>query len=302
MHPRLQVLEKRFSPSILTPLYEPLFEQHQLKVYLKRDDLLDPIISGNKWRKLKYSLNHALTLDKNTLVSMGGAYSNHLHALAFTGKLLNLKTKGFIRGERPKYLNPTLRDLLKWGMTLEFISRSDYRQLRTYQHYDALPDLNANEYWLPEGGTSELALKGVAELIDEINQPFDWICSPCGTGTTLAGMINAVSKECQVLGISALKGGDFLRNEVKSLLSTEIGVRENWSINLNYHFGGFAKTKPELLTFIMQFEQDHGIEIEPIYSGKMLFALYDLIGQGYFNAGSSIIAMHTGGLQGKRSA
>lgn len=297
---RLQILEQQFQSSLLNPLNDPLFKQHQIKVWLKRDDLLHPIISGNKWRKLKYSLNHGLLLGKNTFVSMGGAYSNHLHALAFTGKLLNIKTRAFIRGEQPKHLNPTLRDLLNWGMSLEFISRSDYSALRVYKNYDSLPDLKNNEYWLPEGGALTFALQGVNELVTEIKQPFEWICCPCGTGTTLAGIIQAVPEQTQVLGISALKGGGFLNDEVKQWLPEPIKSQKNWQINPHYHFGGFAKTKPILFDFIHQFEQTQGITIEPVYSGKMLFALYDLISQGYFKAGASIIAVHTGGLQGKR--
>ncbi len=231
---------------------------------------------------------------------MGGAYSNHLHALALTGKLLNIKTHAFIRGEQPKHLNPTLRDLLNWEMSLAFISRSDYKALRAYKNDDSHPDLKTNEYWLPEGGALAFASKGVRELVTEINQPFDWICCPCGTGTTLAGIIQAVPEQTQVLGISALKGGDFLNDAVKQWLPESVKSQKNWQINTKYHFGGFAKTRPNLLNFINQFEQTQGIAIEPVYSGKMLFALYDLISQGYFKSGSSIIAVHTGGLQGKR--
>jgi 1-aminocyclopropane-1-carboxylate deaminase len=296
----LQILEQQFQPSLLSPLDDPLFKQHQIKVWLKRDDLLHPIISGNKWRKLKYSLNYGLSLEKNTFVSMGGAYSNHLHALAFTGKLLNIKTCAFIRGEQPKHLNPTLCDLLNWGMSLEFISRSDYKALRAYKNYDSLPNIKSNEYWLPEGGALILALQGVGELVTEIKSSFDWICCPCGTGATLAGIIQAVPEQTQVLGISALKGGDFLNDEVKQWLPEFMKSQKNWRINTHYHFGGFAKTKINLLDFINQFEKNQGIAIEPVYSGKMLFALYDLISQGYFKAGASIIAVHTGGLQGKR--
>jgi len=289
----LQILEQQLQPSLLSPLIDSLFKQHKIKVWLKRDDLLHPIISGNKWRKLKYSLNHGLSLEKDMFVSMGGAYSNHLHALAFTGKLLNIKTCALIRGEQPKHLNPTLRDLLNWGMSLEFISRSDYSALRAYKNYDSHPDLKNNEYWLPEGGALKFALQGVNELVTEIKQPFEWICCPCGTGTTLAGIIKAVPEQTKVLGISALKGGDFLNNEVKQWLPKSIKSQQNWRINTAYHFGGFAKTTPNLLNFINQFQQIQGIAIEPVYSGKMLFALYDLISQGYFKQGTSIIAVHT---------
>lgn len=300
MHPALVSLEKGFASSLLQPLSDPLFKARRLEVWVKRDDLLHPVISGNKWRKLKYILNHALSLEKDTVVSMGGAYSNHLHALALTGKLLNLKTRAFVRGERPKSLNPTLKDLENWDMKLNFISRSDYRLLRGYKEHDALTDLKNSEYWLPEGGALSLALQGVGELVEEIGQLFDCICSPCGTGTTLAGIIQAVPAQTQVLGFAALKGASFLHDDITQLLPEEKVERQNWQINTDYHFGGFAKTAPSLLEFIDGFERRHKIPVEPIYSGKMLFALYDLIELGYFSPGSRIIALHTGGLQGKR--
>lgn len=300
INPKLQLLEQQFNPSTLSLLDDPLFKSHQLEVWIKRDDLLHPVISGNKWRKLKYSLNHALALEKNTLISMGGAYSNHLHALALAGKLLNVKTRAFIRGEQPKQLNPTLQDLIDWDMELKFISRSDYRDLREFKSFDALADLKANEYWIPEGGALTFALQGVGELVSEIDSTYDFICSPCGTGTTLAGIIKAVPEYVHVLGFSALKGGGFLNDDVRQLLPPSIAKQQNWQINTDYHFGGFAKTNATLFSFIEQFEQRHAIPLEPIYSGKMLFALYDLISQNYFEKGSRIIAVHTGGLQGKR--
>ena len=296
---RLQHLEQQFNSSTLQQLNSPLFKQHGVEVWVKRDDLLHPIISGNKWRKLKYCLNHALELNKESLISMGGAYSNHLHALAFTGKCLNLKTRAFIRGEQPQQLNPTLKDLLDWGMELNFISRSDYKALRAFKHFDTLPDLNSNEYWLPEGGALEFALKGVGECIHEIDREYDIICAPCGTGTTLAGIINAAPKDTQVLGFTALKGASFLNTDIQQQLPTHKNFPQ-WQINLDYHFGGFAKTQPKLLHFINEFEHSHGITLEPIYSGKMFYGLHELIQQNAFKAGSKIIAIHTGGLQGKR--
>jgi len=299
IHQRLQQLEQHFNLSTLQQLDEPLFTQYEVKVWVKRDDLLHPIISGNKWRKLKYCLNHALELNKDTLISMGGAYSNHLHALAYVGKLLNLKTRAFIRGERPKQLNPTLKDLLDWGMELNFVSRSDYRVLRAFKCFDALPDLKPNQYWLPEGGALEFALKGVGECVDEIKIEYDIICAPCGTGTTLAGIISAVPKEKQVLGFAALKGAGYLNDEIQQQLPSNKKLPQ-WQINLDYHFGGFAKTKPHLQRFMRTFEHKHNIPLETIYSGKMFYALYELIQQNTFKAGSKIIAIHTGGLQGKR--
>ena len=264
---------------------------------MKRDDLLHPIISGNKWRKLKYSLDQALSSGADTLISMGGTYSNHLHALAFAGKALGLKTIGLIRGEQPETLTQSLDDMQNWGMELKFVSRSDYRLLRQYKGWNDLPGSKPRHYWLPEGGAQALALKGVAELVNEIEIAYDILCTPCGTGATLAGIIAAVPDHVSVLGFAALKNAGFLQTDVKSLL---LRPCYNWQINLNYHFGGFAKINAELMAFIARFEHKTGIPLEPVYTGKMMYALYDLIAKNTFNPGQRIIAVHTGGLQGKR--
>jgi 1-aminocyclopropane-1-carboxylate deaminase len=314
MHLELINLEKTFNPSILTKIDDPLLVQYQVELWMKRDDLLHPVISGNKWRKLKYIIDHALSLGMDTLISMGGAYSNHLHALAYAGKVLGLKTVGFVRGEQPEILTPTLQDMAKWGMELKFVSRAEYRQLRQYKNWHAphqlpadlrhthhpwryLPGLNPRQYWLPEGGAQALALKGVAELATEIEIPYDTLCVPCGTGTTLAGIIEAVPEQVSVLGFAALKNAGFLTVDVEAMMSQS---RNNWQINFDYHFGGFAKVNAELNAFIEDFESKTTIPLEPVYTGKMMYAVYDLIKKHYFKPGTRIIAMHTGGLQGKR--
>jgi 1-aminocyclopropane-1-carboxylate deaminase len=297
MHLELIRLEETFNVSILTKIDDPLLAQYQIELWMKRDDLLHPVISGNKWRKLKYIIDHALSLGADTLVSMGGAYSNHLHALAYAGKVLGLKTIGLVRGELPEILTPTLQDMKNWGMELEFVSRSDYRQLRQYKEWQDLPGLKPRQYWVPEGGAQVLALKGVAELVGEIAVPYDTICMPCGTGTTLAGIIEAAPQQVSVLGFAALKNAAYLRAEVDAALSQS---RNGWQINLDYHFGGFAKTNAELNAFIEDFELKTTIPLDPVYTGKMMYAIYDLIQKHYFKPGERIIAVHTGGLQGRR--
>lgn len=314
MHPELTKLEKTFKPSILTKIDDPLLEQAQIELWIKRDDLLHPVISGNKWRKLKYSLDYALSIGADTLISMGGAYSNHLHALAYVGMVLGLRTIGLVRGEQPETLTPTLLDMQKWGMKLRFVSRTDYRLLRQYKNWHAphqlpvdlrhthhpwryLPGLKPRQYWLPEGGAQVLALKGVAELVAETAVSYDTLCVPCGTGTTLSGIVDAVSDQVSVLGFAALKNAGFLTAEVEAMLSQP---RNNWRINLDYHFGGFAKINAELSAFIEDFELKTTIPLEPVYTGKMIYAIYDLIKKHYFKPGERIIAVHTGGLQGKR--
>jgi 1-aminocyclopropane-1-carboxylate deaminase len=297
MHPQLLELQNTFQASLLTKINDAVLEQYQVELWIKRDDALHPIISGNKWRKLKYILHHALELGSETLISMGGAYSNHLHTLAYIGKLLNLKTIGLIRGEAPNTLTPTLQDMQDWGMELRFVSRSDYRQLRHYKHWQALPDLQPKQYWLPEGGAQALALQGVAELVQEIEIDFDVLCVPCGTGTTLAGLVTAVAPNVSVLGFAAVKNAGFLNDDVQALLPRPY---HNWQINLDYHLGGFAKTNAKLLAFITNFTARTGIALEPVYTGKMLYGLYDLIQQRAFSPQQRIIALHTGGLQGNR--
>jgi len=206
-------------------------------------------------------------------------------------------TLGFIRGEQAETLTPTLIDMQNWGMELKFVSRSNYRHLRQYQNCHDLPGLKPQQYWLPEGGSQLLALKGVAESVNEIDILYDIICTPCGTGATLAGMIAAIPDPISVMGFAALKNAGFLHTDVASLLPRP---RTNWQINLDYHFGGFAATTPQLMKFIADFELKTGIPLEPVYTGKMMYALYDLITTHTFKPGKRIIAIHTGGLQGKR--
>jgi 1-aminocyclopropane-1-carboxylate deaminase/D-cysteine desulfhydrase-like pyridoxal-dependent ACC family enzyme len=300
MHPKLINLEKQFSQSILTQVKDPWLQQFNIEIWMKRDDLLHPVISGNKWRKLKYILDHALSLHSDTIISMGGAYSNHLHALAYIGQLLDLQTVGMIRGERPEWLNPTLTDLLKWGMELRFVSRTQYRELRAYKSWHEFPGLKPKEYWLPEGGAVQLALNGVKQLVEEIELDYDLICVPCGTGTTLAGIIEAMPQQVTALGFAALKGSGFLAQDVSNLLPDSRTPPGQWRINTDYHFGGFGKTSFELLSFIETFTKTTGITLEPIYTGKMMYGVYDLIRLGYIIAGQRVVVVHTGGLQGDR--
>ncbi|WNB77633.1 1-aminocyclopropane-1-carboxylate deaminase/D-cysteine desulfhydrase [Methylomonas koyamae] len=302
LHPRLKAFQTQLQRSPLTRIDDPIVSERGIRLWLKRDDLLHPVVSGNKWRKLKYILNDALHRGADTVISMGGAYSNHLHALAFVGRALGLNTVGFIRGERPLELNPTLLDLIAWGMELRFVSRRDYRQLRGFKTCDSLPGLKPDEYWLAEGGATALALQGVAESAAEIDVAFDTLAVACGTGTTLAGLIGAAPASTQLIGVAALKGGGFLTDDIAALLNRSGGAdRAVWRVLTDYHCGGFARTTPQLLDFIADFQRRHAIELEPVYTGKLLYALYDLIRNGYFPAGHRIVAVHTGGLQGKRS-
>jgi 1-aminocyclopropane-1-carboxylate deaminase len=268
-----------------------------IELYLKREDLLHPSISGNKFRKLKYNLIEARQQGLHMLLTFGGAYSNHIAAVAAAGYECGFQTIGIIRGEElinKIQDNPTLKLAQANGMQLHFVSRSDYRRKSETDFIEQLKQQFGEFYLLPEGGTNALAVQGCTEILTEDDrQFFDMVCCVVGTGGTIAGVINSSRDEQKILGFPALKG-DFLSEEIKQWTT-----RTNWDLYLDYHFGGYAKTTPELLQFIEYFQAETNIEIEPIYTGKMLFGIFDLIERGYFPANSKILAIHTGGLQGR---
>lgn len=288
-----------YSASKLQSVEYDLFRSMQVDVRVKRDDLLHPVISGNKWRKLKYCIQHAIESGQNHIISMGGTWSNHLHALAYIGKKLNIRTTGLIRGENARFDSPTLNDLKAFGMQLHFVSRTEYRKLREYRLYNDPPSITYDGYWIPEGGASVHALKGIFELKNELTTKADYIALACGTGTTLAGLIPSKIDRYQLIGIAALKGKSFLEKDIISLNHSHNAGQ--WSINHDYHFGGFAKTTSELNNFTEQFKNQTGIPIEPVYTGKLFYGLVDMLRNNFFRQDSKIIVIHTGGLQGNRS-
>lgn len=281
-----------------------------IKLWVKRDDLLHPQVSGNKFRKLKFPL---LSLkddrDRHTVVSMGGIWSNHLHALAHAGRLSGLQTIGLVRGLRDPTspLSACLQDCVEAGMQLHFLSRLEYRQLRDkpsawQNHIDRNPD---ECLWLPEGGSSSAAVGGVAEVVLEILEALgelpEHIVLACGTGATLAGVVAGMQNQGKVIGIAAVQNTHYLPDEVDKLLSLAgFPPAENFKILHNFTHGGFAKTSPDLLKFCDEFSAETLIPIEPVYTGKMFYALHKLCLMGEFNLGEKIVAIHTGGLQGKR--
>lgn len=265
-----------------------------------RCDLIHPELSGNKWFKLKYNLLAAKEQGYDTLLSFGGAWSNHLHALAAAGKLFDFNTIGVIRGEATAPLNPCLSDAVGHGMKLHWVSREEYRNKKSADFINALKAKFGRFFLIPEGGSGLAGITGCQEIIqaEQVNE-YDLICLACGTGTTLAGIVSAACPP--VLGFQVLKGKGYLASEVESLLSDkQLLARNSWSINDTYHFGGYGKVKPELLTFIANFEERTNIPLEPVYSGKMLFGLYDLIKQDYFQKNTRVLVVHGGGLQGAR--
>jgi 1-aminocyclopropane-1-carboxylate deaminase/D-cysteine desulfhydrase-like pyridoxal-dependent ACC family enzyme len=305
---RLQVNENLFIvllnlqiPSPIQELYESLFEEKEIRLFIKRDDLIHPVVSGNKWRKLKYSILKAKELGHSTLISFGGAYSNHIHALASAANNEGLKSIGIIRGEEVKEkLNQTLLDAQNNGMQLHFISREEYKKKEDPEFIDSLIKKFGAFYLVPEGGKSKEGVKGCSEIIQEIDVDYDYIALACGTGTTMAGIISELPQSKQALGFPILKGGDFLKNDIEELLTPFKKDRlTNWELKANYHFGGYAKTTPELLSFIDSFETKFNIPLDQVYTGKLVYGIFDLIKNDYFPSKSIVLILHTGGIQGK---
>ena len=266
-----------------------------ITVHIKREDLIHPFVSGNKFRKLKYNLLQAKEEQQETLLTFGGAYSNHIAAVAFAGKEKGFKTIGIIRGDelRDKISeNPTLQFAENCGMQFEFVSRETYRLKTEISFLENLKQKFGNFYLIPEGGTNDLAIKGCEEILTEEDAEFDYIGCSIGTGGTICGIINSILPHQKVLGFPALKG-DFLKEEIRNIVKNN-----NWELLTDYHFGGYGKVDEELIAFINQFYITNNIPLDPIYTGKMVFGVIDLIHKNYFPPQSKILLIHTGGIQG----
>lgn len=262
---------------------------------IKREDLLHPFISGNKFRKLKYNILKVKELNCDKLVTFGGAYSNHIAAVAFACQESGIQSIGIIRGEElanKVQSNPTLLFAQNCGMKFEFVSRNVYQNKMSESFISELKTRYGNHYLLPEGGTNELAIKGCGEIITDQDSEFDYICCAVGTGGTITGMINSANKNQKILGFSALKG-DFLKDEIR-----KFAKNSNWDLVTDYHFGGYGKVTNDLIGFINQFYVDTKIPLDPVYTGKMVYGIMDLINTNYFPNGAKILMIHTGGLQG----
>jgi len=281
-------------------LNDCLLKKKNITLAVKREDLLHEHISGNKFRKLYYNIIAAKEKNYDTLLTFGGAFSNHIAATAATGKEYGIKTIGVIRGDElgnnlQKTLrnNPTLKFAHEQGMRLHFVSRAAYRKKTEPEFIRELYRLFGNFYLVPEGGTNELAVKGTEEILTNNDQEFDYICCAIGTGGTIAGIINSSLSHQQVLGFPALKE-NFLHNNIQKYVS-----KNNWKLIRDYNFGGFAKVNKKLIEFINTTYTLHNLPLDPVYTGKMMYGIIDLIKNDYFPEGSKILAIHTGGLQGK---
>ena len=279
-------------PSPLAELHDDRLTRPGIRLYLKRDDLIHPDIPGNKWRKLKYNLAVAKEQDYMRLLTFGGAFSNHIRATAAAGRYFGLETIGVIRGEEHLPLNNSLAYAVSQGMRLTYMDRETYRHKNEPGVLAALTDEFGPCYVLPEGGSNGLAVQGCAELPAEVDINFDVICCACGTGGTLAGIAAGLQRDEQrALGFAVLKGGQFLDDEVRRFQQEYGTITDNWSIDYDFHFGGYAKRKPALDDFIADFKARHRITLDWVYEGKMLYGLFARIAEGMFPAGTVIVTV-----------
>lgn len=286
---------------IKLPSKEQAIQLQNKQIFVKRDDDIHPIISGNKWRKIKFQLINALENNTQHIISFGGGFSNHLHALGYCCQKLNIKFTAIVRGDYSQNLSPMLQDLITWQANIRYVNKLTY-QARTSSYLHTLQSEFPQALIVPEGGSSQFALQGVGEIISELTQEYDYVIAPVASGGTLAGLIQEVSKQSlstKVIGMGVLKGPGYLEDLVNDLLPNE-STRSNWHINHDFHFGGYAKKNAELIQYCEQFYQQHSIEVEPIYSGKLFYGIETLVQKKYFAKNSRILALHTGGLQGKR--
>ena len=278
-------------PSRLDKITNELTHNHSVNLFIKRDDLIHPEISGNKWRKLKYNIAQAKQDNKSTILTFGGAFSNHITATAKACEVFGFKSIGIIRGEAYSHLNKSLQFAKDCGMELIYLDREKYRSKNISDFRFQILDFDEiNTYILPEGGANELAVIGCSEIVSEIDIDFDYICCASGTGTTIAGIASNLQPHQQAIGFPVLKGGEFLYDEIKKLINVEC------LLMTEYHFGGYAKITPELIKFIKEFHQEHQILLDYVYTGKLLFGIFDLISKNYFPENATIIAVHTGGV------
>jgi 1-aminocyclopropane-1-carboxylate deaminase len=272
--------------------YSP-FRDFGLRLFFKRDDLIHPFISGNKWRKLKFNLIKAKQENKSHLVTFGGAYSNHLLATAAAGAKFGFKTTAFVRGEN--VCNEVLTLCRVFGMELIFVDRESYKNKSDL--YKKNFGVNTITYFMDEGGAGLEAELGCRDIITELQRNYDYIFCSAGTGTTIAGIINGIDIQqlkTEVHAVSALKNGSFLTNDIDKLLLKP----SNYTLHTDYHFGGYAKTEPALIDFIKDFSSTTGILIDPVYTAKTLFCIKDLASKNYFRKDAKILMVHTGGLFG----
>lgn len=296
-------------PSPLTPFKPDWDGACDVSLFVKRDDAIHPIMSGNKWRKLSHALKGALP---KTIVSFGGGFSNHLHALGFICHHLGISFTAIIRGNYGTAPTPMIRDLVQWGTHINYVDRLTYQKRNDSVYLHQLEQQLPGAMIIPEGGSQAQALQGIADMVEEINVDFDVIVAPVASGATLAGIVNALNEQKlaertptalrlnrKAIGVGVLKGEGYLESLVNQFLETSQRPT-NWYIDHAYHFGGYAKAPSELQTFCNDFNNTMTFKIEPVYSGKTFWAVKDMLAKGAFEKGSKVVILHTGGLQGAR--
>ncbi len=283
-------------PSPLSFLKSDILRKKEIELIIKRDDLIHSDISGNKWRKLALNFKEAIDLGYNQVLTFGGVYSNHIAACAKAGEVFGLKTVGVIRGDEG-VSNPSIDKARSNGMIIDFVSRSEYQQKQNQEFQKLLLSKHGKSYIIPEGGANENGVKGCESILEEINFEFDIVSLSAGTGTTASGILRQLSKQ-DCLVFSALKNGGFLKEEI---LKWQNGNNKSLHVIEQYHFGGYAKLKPELLSFMKRFHEEYGIALDQVYTAKAMYGLFEMISADQFKKGSRILFIHTGGLQGNSS-
>ncbi len=303
-------------PSPITQIHLPILLEKEIELYLKRDDLIHEVVSGNKWRKLKYNIEFVLRQAQqpnSTILTFGGAYSNHIIATAFACKENGLKSIGIIRGNEGTIgelsLNITLKEAQQYGMQLHFISREEYKRKEEKEFIEELKNKFGEFYLIEEGGANHLGIEGCKEILLEEsvvehgrNHHYDYITCAAGTGTTLTGLFLSLREKEKLIGFPALKNGEFILEEIKNKIPEKYFEENKNRIELicDYHFGGYAKVNDELKNFVSDFFNQTQIQLDLIYNGKMMFGLLDLIQKDHFPKKTRILAIHTGGVQGNR--
>ncbi|ALF56066.1 1-aminocyclopropane-1-carboxylate deaminase [Nostoc piscinale CENA21] len=294
-----------FLPPPTQQIHSNIIESAGVEISVLRLDLMHPWVNGNKWYKLKYNLLEAKARNFTTLLTFGGAYSNHIFATAAAGKLFGLQTIGVIRGEETLPLNPTLSFALEQGMQLVYMNRTSYKQRNSPELQAELRERYGEVFIIPEGGCNLNGVLGCTEILQQAEN-FDIVCVACGTGTTFAGILLSLIPQQKGIAFPVLKNGEFLQQEIETLLqnylAADLPVSNKsvcaWELICNYHFGGYAKVNDELLKFSQQFQQIYGIPLDYVYTAKMFYGVMDLLQQGFFSKGDRILLIHTGGLQG----
>jgi 1-aminocyclopropane-1-carboxylate deaminase/D-cysteine desulfhydrase-like pyridoxal-dependent ACC family enzyme len=281
-------------------LHSSFFNDKNITLSVLRLDKTHPIISGNKLFKLHYFLEKAILSAHNTIITFGGAYSNHLAATAYACKIAGLKSIGIVRGEQPITLSHTLQQCLKDAMQLKFISREMYDKKDNNTFLQQIVEEFGKSTVIPEGGYHPLGAKGASLIMDLLPKNVTHICCSLGTATTIAGLMLNNKKAIKIIGVPSLKGMTDLESRISFLTENKIDSKQ-LQVLPDYHFGGYAKKTPELISFMNELYNQYRLKTDFVYTAKMFFAIFDQVNKNVFNPGSNVVCLHTGGLQGNHS-